>query len=90
MLLSEGSQLLEKLAEDNGAVDGVLHSQCFGLLLKAGRTSAAAPEEGTVQRLAAVPYVCKGELSGVSSPRWTVCVTENQVSQRWLSTLHCK
>lgn len=89
MLLREGSQLLEELAEDNGAVDGVLYSQRFGLLLKARRTSAA-PKQGAVQRLAAIPYVCEGELSGVPSPRWTVRVTKNQVSERWLSTLHWK
>lgn len=48
VLLREGSQLLEELAEDNGAVDGVLYSERFSLLLKARRTSAA-PEQSAVQ-----------------------------------------
>lgn len=36
VLLSQGRQLLEELAEDDGAVDGVLHPQRLRLLLQAG------------------------------------------------------
>lgn len=89
VLLSQGGQLLEELAEDDGTVDGVLHPQRLGLFLQARRPSAsAAPEQSAVQWLAAVPYVCEGQLSGVTSPGGTVGVAEDQFSQRWLTTLH--
>lgn len=91
VLLSQGSQLLEELAEDDGAVDGVLHPQSLRLLLQAGRPSSAAsaaPEQSAVQRLAAVSYVREGELSGVSSSRRAVGVTEDEVAEGRLSTFH--
>lgn len=92
VLLSQGSQLLQELAEDDGTVHGVLHSQRLGLLLQPGGPSAAAaaaaPEQSAVQRLAAVPYVCEGQLSGVPSPGRAVGVTKDQVSERCLTTLH--
>lgn len=50
VLLSQGSQLLEELAEDNGTVDGVLHSQCLSLFLQArGPSASASLEQSTVQ-----------------------------------------
>lgn len=89
MLLSQGSQLLEELAEDNGTVDGILHPQSLGLLLQArGPAASAAPEQSAVQGLAAVPYVCQGQLSGVSSPGRAVGVSKDKVAERWLTTLH--
>lgn len=91
MLLSQGSQLLEELAEDDGAVHGVLHSQRLGLLLQPRGPSsraAAAPEQSAVQRLAAVSHVRQGQLSGVPSPGRAVGVTKDQVPQRWLTAFH--
>lgn len=89
VLLSQGSQLLEELAEDDGTVHSVLHSQCLGLLLQArGPSASAAPEQSAVQWLAAVSYVCEGQLSGVPSPGRAVGVAKDQVSKRWLTALH--
>lgn len=90
VLLSQGSQLLEELAEDDGAVHGVLHSQRLGLLLqpRGPSCSAAAPEQSAVQRLAAVSHVRQGQLSGVPSPGRAVGVTKDQVPQRWLTAFH--
>lgn len=89
VLLSQGGQLLEELAEDYGAVDSVLHPQGLRLFLQAGGSSTAA-EQSTVQGLAPVPYVSEGQLSGVSGPSRAVGVTEDEVAQRWFTTLHWK
>lgn len=87
MLLSHGCQLFEELAENDGAVDYVFHPQCLGLLLQPGR-AAATPEQGAVQRLAAVPDVRERQLSGVPSSRGAVGVSEDQVSKRRLSAFY--
>lgn len=89
VLLSQSSQLLEELAEDNGAIDRVLDAQRLSLLLQAGRPSTAtALEQSTVQRLAAVPHVCKSQLSSMSGAGRAVGVTKDQISQRRLTTLN--
>lgn len=89
MLLSQGGQLFEKLAEDDGRVDGVLHPQRLRLLLQArSAAAAAASEQSAVQRLAAVPDVCERQLGGVPSPGGTVGVAKDQVSQRRLTTFY--
>lgn len=87
VLLSQGSQLLEELTEDDSTVHSILYSQCLSLLLQAGGPSAA-PEQSAVQRLATVSYVCEGQLSSVPSPGRAVGVTKDQVSKRWLTALY--
>ncbi|TNN45287.1 hypothetical protein EYF80_044517 [Liparis tanakae] len=67
VLLGQGGQLLEELAEHDGAVDGVLHPQRLRLLLDGGG-AAGALEQGAVQRLAAVAHVREGQLGGVPRP----------------------
>lgn len=89
VLLSQGGQLFEELAEDDGAVDGVLHPQCLGLFLQArGPSTPAAPEQSTVQRMTAVPDMCEGQLGGVPGPGRAVGVAKYQVSERWLAALN--
>lgn len=89
VLLSQGGQLFEELAEDDGTVDGIFHSQCLGLFLLASGTAAcAAPEQAVVQGLASVSHVTEGQLSSMSSPRRAVGVTKDQVSNRWFTALH--
>lgn len=90
MLLRQGGQLFEELAEDDGAVHGVLHPQRLGLLLQAAAAApatAAAPEQRAVQRVAAIPDVREGQLGGVPGPGGTVGVAEDQVSERRLAAL---
>lgn len=89
VLLSQGSQFLEELAEDDGTVHGVLHPQRLGLLLQARSPPAsAAPEQSAVQWLAAIAHVCEGQLGGVPCPGRAVGVTKDQVSERRLTALH--
>lgn len=89
VLLSQRSQLLEELAEDDGTVDGVFHPQRLGvLLLASGSTPRTGPEQSVVQRLASVSHVTEGQLSSVPSPRRAVGVTQDQVSDRGFTALH--
>lgn len=87
VLLSQGSQLLEELTEDDSTVHSILHSQRLSLFLQA-RGPSAAPEQSAVQRLATVSYVCEGQLSSVPSPGRAVGVTKDQVSKWWLTALY--
>ena len=77
VLQRQRRQLFQELGEDDGAVNGVLHPQCLSLLLQ---PSGPAPEQGAVQRLAAVSHVSQGKLSGVARPRGAVCVAEDEVA----------
>lgn len=89
VLLSQGGQLFEELAEDDGTVDGIFHSQRLGLfLLASGTTPCTGPEQGVVQWLASVSHVTEGQLSSVPSPCRAIGVTKDQVSDRWFTALH--
>lgn len=88
MLLSQGGQLFEELAEDDGTVDGIFHPQRLGLfLLASGTAPCTAPEQSVVQGLASISHVTEGQLSSVPSPRRAVGVTKDQVSDRWFTAL---
>lgn len=89
MLLSQGSQLFEELAEDDGTVDGIFYSHRLGLFLLAGGTAPCiAPEQSVLQGLASVSHVTEGHLSSVPSSRRAIGVTKDQVSDRWFAALH--
>lgn len=89
VLLSQGGQFFKELAEDDGTVDGIFHSQRLGLfLLASGTTPCTGPEQGVVQWLASVSHVTEGQLGSVTSPRRAVGVTKDQVSDRWFTALH--
>lgn len=89
VLLSQRSQLLEELAEDDGTVDGVFHPQRLGLFLLAGGSAPrTGPEQSVVQRLASVSHVTEGQLGSVPSPRRAVGVAQDQVSNGRFTALH--
>lgn len=81
MRLGDGRQLLQELAEDDGAVHGVLDPQRLALLL--GR---AAEQRGSRQRLQyrPVPHLLQRQLCRLPRPRRAVGVAQDQLAQRRL------
>lgn len=78
VLLSQGGQFFEELAEDDGTVDGIFHSQGLSLFLLAGGTTpCTAPEQSVVQGMASISHVTEGQLSSVPSPRRAIGVTKD-------------